>query len=81
MRRASSSSIGTFVTGPSLASVEISQRRAGTAQSPSFTAVANPTGDLGFTVAEGAVAASFFGAGARMVLDDKNANISNVLDH
>jgi CHAT domain-containing protein/tetratricopeptide (TPR) repeat protein len=69
-----------LVTGPSMASVEISQRRAVTPSKPaSLAAVANPTGDLGFTVAEGAVAASFFGAGARTVLDDKSANSSNVL--
>jgi CHAT domain-containing protein/tetratricopeptide (TPR) repeat protein len=70
----------TIVTVPSLASVEISRRRAESSPAQgSLTAVVNPTGDLGFTVAEGVVIASFFDAVTRSILDSKTANSSNVL--
>ena len=70
----------TIVTAPSLAAVEISRRRAAAASAqPSLAAIVNPTGDLAFTVPEGAAVSSYFKTGARKVLGAREASAEAVL--
>src|SRR5262245_29516847 len=65
---------------PSLAAATVAlQRSSAPASRPALTAVINPTGDLGFTEPEGAVAISYFEAPRRTLLGAKDARLETVL--
>lgn len=70
----------TMTTAPGLAAALVGQQRAKAfLAEPALAAIVNPTGDLGFTEPEGAVAASYFDAKRRVTLGATDARLDAVV--